>query len=177
MVGRSTVEERWYDENRGYVINDRNIYNTRIKASEDIKQERLAPVIREWEQQLEQIAAARAAARAAAVGPVEGPASEDQTKWQALIDRLSAELPNVVDDIYMTSAINKAISEAQKSIDNGEPYPNFESDNDENSNINLHINTIYMYEKINQLNVTIKKSIFVDTQRRLEMILIIYYLK
>ena len=41
-------EESWYDENRGYVINDRNIYNTRIKASEDIKQERLAPVMLEW---------------------------------------------------------------------------------------------------------------------------------
>ena len=160
-------EERWYDENRGYVINDRNIYNTRIKASEDIKQERLAPVMLEWEQQLEQIAAARAAA---VEGPIEGPieeAAESRRKWQALIEELNRQKQQLEqqpgqqgDDEYRVYAIDRAIEEAQTMINQNEPYPNFNNNEDEASGLTLHLNTLFMCGKIVRLGLPIVKIHF-----------------
>ena len=153
-------EERWYDENRGYVINDRNIYNTRIKASEDIKQERLAPVMREWEQRLEQRAAARAGA--AEEEAARAAAAESQRKWQALIEELNRQKQQLEqqpgqqgDDEYRVYAIDRAIEDAQRMINQNEPYPIFNNNEDEASGLTLHLNTLFMCGKIVRLGLPI----------------------
>ena len=157
-------EEGWYHENRGYVTNDRNIYvfrdwgyGTRIKARDDIEQERLAPVMLEWEQQL--------AARAAAVeGPIEGPieeaAAESRRKWQALIEELNRQKQQLGDDEYRVYAIDRAIEEAQTMINQNEPYPNFNNNEDEASGLTLHLNTLFMCGKIVRLGLPIVKIHF-----------------
>ena len=159
LVDRLRVEG-WYDENRGYVINDVNINDvnindTMIKDRKDINQERLAPVMLEWEQQL----AARAAARAAAEEEAKAAADENQGKWQALIEDLDHRRDRMehegVDDVYKMDAIEKVIKEAQRKINQNEPYPIFNNKNDEESMLTLHLNTIAMCEKIIHLGLPI----------------------
>ena len=140
-----------------------NINDRRIKARDDIKQERLAPVMREWEQQLAAIAAARAGA--AEEEAARAAAAENQEKWQALIkdldrrrDRMEAE--GVEDPVYKMNAIEKVIKEAQRKINQNEPYPIFNNKNDEESMLTLHLNTMYMCEKIIHLGLPIVNIYF-----------------
>ena len=122
----------------------------------------------EWEQQL----AARAAARAAAVeGPIEGPieeaAAESRRKWQALIEELNRQKQQLEqqprqqgDDEYRIYAIDRAIEDAQRMINQNKPYPIFNNNEDEASGLTLHLNTLFMCGKIVRLGLPITKIHF-----------------